>query len=148
MHHLPSLQMKSIPKWRSYCIAQDMAPSQVEKIIFFLRCGIWNNAWSKNQTRSQNFEIQASNSLSNLACLALFKSASNWHQLWWSPWTGDHPQLSEAAGLQEWRRLHQSSQKPADGRRGQESVKTDVMHRKTPILQTGNFGPPALEHLV
>lgn len=88
--------------------------------IFSFRCGIWNNAWSKNQTRSHNFEIQASNSLSNLAVLTLFKSASK------SALVDPHGQATAASSgkLQERGRLHQSSQEPADRRRGRKCVKT------------------------
>lgn len=121
-------------QWRPYCTALDMASSQVKKIFVFFRCGIWYNAWSKNQTRSQNFETEASNSLPNLSRLALFKCTSKWHQLWWSPWAGDHHQLSEASGLHKCRRLQQSSQEPTDGHRRREHIKpqkdTSITDRK------------------
>lgn len=94
--------VKYSQKW-SYHIALNIASSQKEKILFFFffsRHGIWNNAWSKNQTRNQNFEIQASNSLSNLAGLALLKFISNWHCLWWSPLTGGHCRAAGGCRLQ------------------------------------------------
>lgn len=117
----------------------------------FLRRWIWNNAWSKNQTRSQNFEIQASNSLSNLVGLALFKSTSNWHQFWWSLWTSNCCRASEAqedagCGCCDAPKItHGVTTKACRWVQGKKTCK-DVWQRMRQAVHTGKFWPPALKY--